>query len=323
MDINLNNLSGKPLFDGLFSAIVPCYNEEEMISIFYDEFLKAIADMNNPDFELIFVDDGSSDSTLEKLRALAEKDNRVHYISFSRNFGKEAAMYAGLKEARGDYIAIMDADLQDPPSLLKEMFKDLINCGFDSVATRRKTREGEPPIRSFGARLFYSIFNACSKLQFKEGARDFRLMKRKVLDAVLQLGEYNRFIKGFYEWVGFKTKWIEFDNVERKAGQTKWDIYQLLAYSIDAFSSFTTVPLKFVSILGGSFCVLSIFAIFFLFVRKILFTNCAVNGWTSMMCVMFFLSGVQLCCLGILGHYASKIYLETKKRPQYILKEKK
>ena len=214
----------------------------------------------------------------------------------------------------------MDADLQDPPSLLKEMFKDVLFCGFDSVATRRRTRAGEPPVRTFFARAFYKVLNFCSPLKFREGARNFRLMNRKVLDAVLQLGEYNRFIKGFYEWVGFKTKWIEFDNVERAAGKTKWSFWQLLAYSLDALSSFSTVPLKIVAGIGGAFCAFSALAIVLLSLRQLMFHN-SVGGWTSMVCILFFLSGIQLCCLGILGHYMSKIYLETKRRPQDILRE--
>lgn len=310
-----------PLFDGLLSVVVPCKNEVEMIPIFYDEFKKVITTMGSPKYEIIFVDDGSTDGTLAEIQKLSQSDSQVKFISFTRNFGKESAMYAGLKSARGDYITIMDADLQDPPTLLPEMFKAILEEGFDSVATRRRTRDGEPPVRTFFAKKFYELLNKVSNLKFVEGARDYRLMTREMLDAVLSLSEYNRFTKGIYEWVGFKTKWIEFDNVERVAGQTKWSLWQLAVYSIDALTSFSTIPLVIVSLLGLAFCVLSAIAIVFLSIRQLLFHNSA-YGWTSMICVIFFLSGIQLFCLGILGQYISKIYTETKRRPHYIVGKK-
>ncbi len=314
-----NNTPAQYSFEGLFSAIVPCKNEEAMIPIFYNEFIRVISQFSNPKFELIFVDDGSTDSTLQKIKDISANDNRVRFISFSRNFGKEAAMYAGLKASKGDYIAIMDADLQDPPSLLPQMFEKIKNC--DCVATRRITRTREPPIRSFFAKVFYKVLNGTSSLNFKEGARDFRLIRRNVLDEILRLEEYNRFVKGMYEWVGFKTEWIEFENCPRVAGKTKWSLWGLTLYSIEAFTSFSTIPLVVVSIVGLSLCILSILAIIFVAIRQLMFHNSAF-GWTSLVCIIFFLSGIQLFCLGILGQYLSKIYLETKKRPIYVVKEK-
>lgn len=310
-----------PLFDGLLSVIVPCKNETEMIASFYAEFEKTIATMGSPNYEIIFVDDGSTDTTLAEIQKLAEKNPQVQYISFTRNFGKESAMYAGLKSAKGDYITIMDADLQDPPSLLPEMFNAILNEGFDSASARRRTRDGEPPVRTFFAKVFYDVLNKLSPLKFVEGARDYRLMTREMLNAVLELCEYNRFTKGIYEWVGYKTKWIEYDNIERPAGQTKWTLWQLAIYSIDALTSFSSVPLILVSFLGIIFCAFSALAIVFLSIRQLIFHNSA-YGWTSMICIIFFLSGIQLFCIGILGQYISKIYLETKHRPHFIIKKK-
>ena len=311
----------KPTFDGLLSVVVPCRDEERALPIFISEFSKVAGQMGNPRFELIFVDDGSSDATADALKKFAADDSRIRYILFSRNFGKEAAMYAGLREARGDFITVMDADMQDPPSLLPQMFDALLNGGYDSVAARRRTRDGEPPARTFCARAFYRVLNALSPLKFTEGARDFRLMTRRVLDAVLELPEYNRFTKGIYEWVGFKTKWIEYDNVERSAGRTKWSFFGLAVYSLDALTSFSTVPLAVAAVAGIAFCALSSVAIVFLAIRQLIFHNSAF-GWTSMVCILFFLSGLQLFCLGVLGQYMSKIYLETKRRPHYIVAEK-
>ncbi len=308
----------KPAFSGLFSAIVPCKNEQEMIPIFYDEFLRAMQSMSSENFELIFVDDGSEDSTLDEIKKLAQLDERVRFISLSRNFGKEAAMFAGFEAAQGDYIAVLDADLQDPPALLPEMFKLIEDC--DCVATRRCTRDNEPPARSFFARVFYKVLNSISSLKFREGARDFRLMRRHVLTEILRLGEFNRFTKGFYEWVGFKTKWIDFENKPRVAGKTKWSLWGLTRYSVEAISSFSTIPLAIVAIVGVGFCALSAVAIIFVSIRQILFHN-SVSGWTSLVCILCFLSGLQLFCLGIMGHYISKIYLETKRRPIYIIRE--
>lgn len=304
----------------LLSIIVPCKNEEQAVPIFYSEFLKVAEKMGEINFEIIFVEDGSTDNTLGIIRDMSAKDPRVRYISFSRNFGKEAAMSAGLKYSMGDYLAIMDADLQDPPQLLPQMFKKMEESGCDCVAARRRTRDGEPKIRSFLARSFYKILNSTSDLKFTEGARDYRLMKRRVVDAIMELPEYNRFLKGIYEWVGFKTEWVEFDNVERCAGETKWTLFQLCVYSLNALTSFSTVPLAIAAIVGILFCIFSSAAIILLSVRQLIFHNSA-YGWTSMVCIIFFLCGLQLFCLGMIGQYAAKIYMETKKRPQYIISE--
>ncbi len=304
----------------LLSIIVPCKNEEQAVPIFYSEFLKVAEKMGEINFEIIFVEDGSTDNTLGIIRDMSAKDPRVRYISFSRNFGKEAAMSAGLKYSMGDYVAIMDADLQDPPQLLPQMFKKMEESGCDCVAARRRTRDGEPKIRSFLARSFYKILNSTSDLKFTEGARDYRLMKRRVVDAIMELPEYNRFLKGIYEWVGFKTEWVEFDNVERCAGETKWTLFQLCVYSLNALTSFSTVPLAIAAIMGILFCIFSSAAIILLSVRQLIFHNSA-YGWTSMVCIIFFLCGLQLFCLGMIGQYAAKIYMETKKRPQYIISE--
>ena len=304
----------------LLSIIVPCKNEEQAVPIFYSEFLKVAEKMGEINFEIIFVEDGSTDNTLGIIRDMSAKDPRVRYISFSRNFGKEAAMSAGLKYSMGDYVAIMDADLQDPPQLLPQMFKKMEESGCDCVAARRRTRDGEPKIRSFLARSFYKILNSTSDLKFIEGARDYRLMKRRVVDAIMELPEYNRFLKGIYEWVGFKTEWVEFDNVERCAGETKWTLFQLCVYSLNALTSFSTVPLAIAAIVGILFCIFSSAAIILLSVRQLIFHNSA-YGWTSMVCIIFFLCGLQLFCLGMIGQYAAKIYMETKKRPQYIISE--
>ena len=299
---------------------MPCKNEEQAVPIFYSEFLKVAEKMGKINFEIIFVEDGSTDNTLGIIRDMSAKDPRVRYISFSRNFGKEAAMSAGLKYSMGDYVAIMDADLQDPPQLLPQMFKKMEESGCDCVAARRRTRDGEPKIRSFLARSFYKILNSTSDLKFTEGARDYRLMKRRVVDAIMELPEYNRFLKGIYEWVGFKTEWVEFDNVERCAGETKWTLFQLCVYSLNALTSFSTVPLAIAAIVGILFCIFSSAAIILLSVRQLIFHNSA-YGWTSMVCIIFFLCGLQLFCLGMIGQYAAKIYMETKKRPQYIISE--
>jgi glucosyltransferase len=307
-------------YDGLLSVIVPCKSEAQALPIFYAEFLRVMKEMGNPDFELIFVEDGSTDNTLEILRTMSKEDARVRYISFSRNFGKEAAMCAGMKYSAGDYLTIMDADLQDPPSLLPQMFAKMKETGCDCVATRRKNREGEPKLRSFLARAFYKVLNSTSDLKFTEGARDYRLIKRKVADEIMKLPEYNRFLKGIYEWVGFKTEWIEFDNIERCAGQTKWSLPQLCVYSLNALTSFSTVPLAIAAIVGILFCLLSSAAIILLSIRQLIFHNSA-YGWTSLVCIIFFLCGLQLFCLGMIGQYAAKIYLETKNRPQYIVSE--
>lgn len=299
------------------SIVVPCYNEEESLPYFYDEIIRVAKEMKKIEFEFLFINDGSKDKTLEVLRNLAKKDKRVRYISFSRNFGKEAGMYAGLKEATGDYICVMDADLQDPPALLPSMYESIINEDYDSVATRRVSRAGEPPIRSFFARLFYKLINKISKADIVDGARDFRLMTRQMVDAIVSMEEYNRFSKGIFGWVGFNTKWIEFENVERVAGETKWSFWKLFLYSLEGIVAFSTIPLSIAFMLGILFCV---FAVVFIIVRTWIFGD-PTSGWPSLVCIMFLVSGVQLCCTGILGQYLSKTYLETKKRPIYIVKE--
>ncbi|MBQ4307595.1 MAG: glycosyltransferase family 2 protein [Lachnospiraceae bacterium] len=306
----------------LLSAIVPCYNEELNIRPFYDEFIR-----NRPffedkqlDYELIYVDDGSSDSTAANVRALASDDPRVHLVSFSRNFGKEAAMYCGLKEAKGDYVAIMDCDLQDPPSLLPELF-GYLEEGFDQAATRRSTRTGEPPVRSFFARMFYRLINRFSDTEIVDGARDYRLMKRIVVDAILSLTEYNRFSKGIFSWVGFSTKWVEYENIERARGDTKWSFWKLFSYAIDGIAAFTTAPLKLATVLGVGFSLLSVAMIIFIIIRKLVFGD-PTAGWPSLVCILFFISGVQMLCLGAVGKYLEKTYLEVKNRPVYIVREK-
>jgi len=300
------------------SLIVPCYNEEEVLPILYDEVNAVTRVMKEQEFELLFVDDGSKDNTLDILKQLHEKDERVKIISFSRNFGKEAAIYAGLQNAAGDYVALIDADLQDPPKLIPEMYSAIKNDGFDCVATRRATREGEPPIRSLFARAFYKLMNKMSKTETVDGARDFRLMSRKVVDAVLSMGEYNRFSKGIFGWVGFKTKWISYENIERAAGTTKWSFWKLLIYALDGILAFSTVPLIISSFVGLLFC----FAAFVMIIAIIVKTSVVgepVAGYPSMVCIMFFIGGVQLFCFGILGQYMSKMYMEGKKRPIYIV----
>jgi len=305
----------------LLSVIVPCYNEEENVECFYEELLKLESFFTQKELELeiIYVDDGSKDSTVPKVRSLHQKDERVHLVSFSRNFGKEAGMYAGLQKAKGDYVVIMDADLQDPPSLLPEMFS-YIEQGYDSVATRRVTRKGEPPIRSFFARLFYKIMNKISKTEIVDGARDYRLMTRQVVDAILAMCEYNRFTKGIYGWVGYQTKWLEYENVERAHGETKFNFWKLFLYSIEGITAFSTVPLAIASFMGVLFCIAAFAAIVFLIIKNLIYHD-PVAGWPSLVCIILLVSGVQLFCLGIVGQYLSKTYLEVKRRPIYLVKE--
>lgn len=304
----------------LISLIVPCYNEEQALPSFWKE-ASAVADaMTDVDVEFIFVNDGSRDGTLELLRQLAQADSRVKYLSFSRNFGKEAAMYAGFTHAKGDYTAVMDADLQDPPALLPELLKAVREEGYDSAATRRVTRKGEPPIRSFFARMFYKIINRMSDVDIVDGARDFRLMNRKFLNALLAMTERNRFSKGLFGWVGFKTKWIAFENVERVAGETKWSFWKLFKYSIEGLVAFTTTPLVMASFVGTLFCIISLAATVFFFVRKLLFGD-PVTGWASTVCIITFLGGIQLFFLGIFGQYMAKTYLEVKNRPLFLIAE--
>lgn len=304
------------------SVVVPCYNEQEAIPYFYEEINKVINTMNsNAEFEFLFVNDGSKDDTLNVLRELGKTDTRVKYISFSRNFGKEAAMYAGLKEANGDYIAIMDADLQDPPSLLPEMFACLEEGTYDCVATRRVTRKGEPKIRSFFAKLFYKIMNAISNTEVVDGARDFRLMTKQMVDAIIEIGEYNRFSKGIFGFVGFNTKWLEYENIERVAGKTKWSFWKLFLYSIDGFTAFSTKPLILSTIVGIIFCLIALIMIVIIIGKTLIFGD-PVGGWPSLACIVLFVGGIQLFCSGISGQYLAKTYLEVKHRPIYIVKER-
>ena len=297
------------------SVIVPCYNEEEAAPIFYREFLKRTAEMDCQG-EFGFVDDGSKDGTLADFRAL-----RAHFISFSRNFGKESAMYAGLEAATGDYVAIMDVDLQDPPEMLPGMLQSIEEEGYDCVATRRVTRKGEPPIRSFFARQFYRLINRISKTEIVDGARDFRLMTRQMVDSILSLKEVSRFSKGIFSWVGYRTKWLEYENVERVAGETKWNFWKLFLYSIDGITAFSTAPLAIASITGVVFCGVSILLLLYFFIKTLIWGD-PVAGFPAMICIILFLGGIQLFCVGILGQYLSKTYLETKRRPIYIAREK-
>ena len=304
----------------LISVVVPCYNEEEVLPLFYREMSRVADQMSGYAFEFLFVDDGSKDGTMKVVKELAEQDERVKFVSFSRNFGKEAAMYAGFSHAKGDYVTLMDADLQDPPALLPEMVKAVEEEGYDSVATRRVTRKGEPPIRSFFARRFYALMRLISKTEIVDGARDYRLMTRQFVDSLLELGEYNRFSKGLYGWVGYKTKWLEYENVERAAGETKWSFWKLLLYSIEGIVAFSEAPLAIAAVSGLLFCFTAFVFIVFIVARTLMFGD-PVAGWPSLICVILLIGGIQLFCMGILGKYLSKTYLEVKKRPIYICKE--
>ena len=310
----------------LLSVIVPCYNEESALPYFYEEMTKTIVDFNKTykdvEFEMLFIDDGSSDDTLKIVKELQEKDERVHFVSFSRNFGKEAGIYAGLENSKGDYVVIMDADLQDPPDLLKDMYKAITEEGYDSAATRRVTRKGEPPIRSFCARCFYKLINRMIDFEIVDGARDYRIMTRTMVNAILDMKEYNRFTKGIYGWIGFKTKWFSYENVARVAGETKWNFWKLLMYSIEGVVGFTTAPLTLAVITGLAFTFLAIVMIIFIICRTLIYGD-PTNGWPSLICIIVFLGGVQLFCIGIVGEYLAKTYLETKSRPIYIAREKK
>ena len=303
------------------SIVVPCYNEEKAIPLFYEETEKTLKEFNDTEFEYIFVDDGSNDKTMEVLKNLKEKDNKVKYISFSRNFGKEAAIYAGLEHTSGNIVTLMDADLQDPPHLLKDMYKAIKEEGFDAVGTRRVSRKGEPIIRSFFARLFYKLMNKISKVQMVDGARDYVLMTRPVVDAILSLKEYNRFSKGLFNFVGFKIKWIEYENAKRVAGETKWSFWKLFGYAIEGFTAFSTAPLTFASFIGMLFCIISFLLIIAIIVKTLIIGD-PTSGWPSLVCIIFMVSGIQLFSLGIIGQYLSRTYLEVKKRPVYIVKEK-
>lgn len=308
----------------LLTVIVPCYNEEEAVPYFYEEMCRTVEEFHRrwPQmaFEFLFVDDGSRDGTMRVVKALREKDERVRYVSFSRNFGKEAAIYAGLEKSRGDYVVLMDADLQDPPGLLPEMFAALCEEGYDSAATRRSTRKGEPPVRSFFARCFYRLINKMSKTEIVDGARDYRIMTRKMADAILSMGEYNRFTKGIYGWVGFSTKWISYENVERVAGETKWSFWKLFLYSLEGIVAFSTVPLALAAVLGMLMLIFAFLLIVFIICRTLIFGD-PTSGWPSMVCIIVFIGGIQLFSVGIMGQYLAKTYMETKHRPIYISRE--
>ncbi len=302
----------------LISLVVPCYNEQEALHPFMQELSRVLGEMEGVTAEVILVNDGSSDNTQEVMREVAQQYPIVRWLSFSRNFGKEAAILAGLREAKGDYAAVMDADLQDPPSLLPDMLKAVREEGYDCAGTRRVTRKGEPPIRSFFARRFYRLINSMSSTRLVDGARDFKLLSRKAVDALLSMPEFNRFSKGLYEWIGFRTKWFEFENVERVAGETKWSFWKLFKYSLEGIVAFSTLPLTLSAFLGLLFMLISAIALVSLVVRQYLYHN-SVDGWTSMVCIILLLSGVQLFCFGIFGQYLSKMYMEIKRRPHYIV----
>lgn len=304
----------------MISIIVPCFNEEETLAIFYRETKKVIDIELKMDYEIILIDDGSKDGTLSVMKSLSKADPCVKYISFSRNFGKEAAMYAGLVHAKGEYVTIMDADLQDPPSLLPQMVELLEKEDYDSVATRRSTRDGESVIRSFFAKQFYKIMNRISDAEIKDGARDFRLMKRKMVDAVVSMTEYNRFSKGIFGWIGFKTYWLSYDNVERVAGNTKWSFWKLFRYAIDGLVNFSQAPLYMASWFGIGMTGVSFLAMLGIIIRKLIFGD-PVAGWPSLVCIIIFIGGIQLFCMGVMGQYIAKIYMETKERPHYIIAE--
>ena len=302
------------------SVVVSCYNEEKSLPLFYKEINRVSKIMKYLNFEFIFIDDGSVDKTLDIIKKLAIKDKRVRYISFSRNFGKEAAMYAGLELSKGDYVTLMDVDLQDPPYMLEDMYNAIINDGYDCIATRRVTRKGEPVIRSFFARQFYKIINKLSDIEMVDGARDYRLMTRQMVDAIISMKEYNRYSKGLFSFVGFKTKWLEYENIKRVAGESKWSFWKLFIYAIDGICAFSTKPLVISAVIGFLFFIISFIMIVFIIIKTLLYGD-PVSGWPSLVCIIFMVSGIQLFCMGIMGEYLSKTYLETKKRPIYIVKE--
>lgn len=302
------------------SIVVPMYNEQESLGILYKELNRVTDTLPEYEFEYLFVNDGSSDATLAAIRQLAEKDKRVRYVSFSRNFGKEAALYAGLKNATGDYVATMDADLQDPPALLPQMIAMIEAGDCDNVATRRINRKGEPPIRSFFAKCFYKVMRHLSHIEIADGARDYRLMSRAMVDSIVSVSEYNRFSKGIFAWVGYETKWLEFENVERSAGETKWSFWKLVRYSFDGIINFSDTPIRISSYLGLLLTVLSFVAIIIEVIRALVFGD-PVAGWPSLVCIITFIGGIQLFCMGIMGQYIAKTYMEVKRRPHYIVKE--
>ena len=302
------------------SIVVPMYNEQESLGILYKELNRVTDTLPEYEFEYLFVNDGSSDATLAEIRQLAEKDKRVRYVSFSRNFGKEAALYAGLKNATGDYVATMDADLQDPPAMLPQMIAMIEAGDCDNVATRRVNRKGEPPIRSFFAKWFYKVMRHLSHIEIADGARDYRLMSRAMVDSIVSVSEYNRFSKGIFAWVGYETKWLEFENVERSAGETKWSFWKLVRYSFDGIINFSDTPIRISSYLGLLLTVLSFVAIIIEVIRALVFGD-PVAGWPSLVCIITFIGGIQLFCMGIMGQYIAKTYMEVKRRPHYIVKE--
>ena len=302
------------------SIAVPCYNEEPALDPFFDAVSAVAEQMPGVEFEFLFIDDGSRDRTLEKILELSRRDSRVKYISFSRNFGKEAGIYAGLENATGDYVVIMDADLQDPPALLPEMYRAVTEEGYDCVGSRRVTRKGEPPIRSFFARLFYKLINKMSDAEIVDGARDFQMMNRQVVEAILSMGEYNRFSKGIFGWIGFRKKWLEYENIERVAGETKWSFWKLFLYAIEGIVAFSTTPLVISSVFGLLCCALALVMIVVVIVRTLVFGD-PTSGWPSMVCIMLLLSGIQMLGIGIVGQYLAKTYLETKKRPIYLVRQ--
>lgn len=304
----------------LCSIVVPCYNEEDAILLYYQEMQKIFLKLSEVQFEFVFIDDGSNDHTLQEIKELHKKDKRVHYVSFSRNFGKEAGIYAGLKHSSGDYIVIMDVDLQDSPEMIPQMYDSIQSGKYDCVAARRVNRKGEPPIRSFFARIFYKMINKISKIVIVDGARDYRMMTRQMVDSILSISEYNRFSKGIFGWVGFETKWLSYENRERVVGKTKWNFWKLFTYSLEGIVAFSTIPLSIASFFGLFFCTIAFIGTIFIFVRALLFGD-PVSGWPSMMCIITLLGGIQLLCMGIMGMYLSKTYLECKNRPIYIAKE--
>lgn len=304
----------------LISIVVPCYNEEEAIPLYYDAMKKQMAKMDYVDFEIVFVNDGSKDKSLEIMRDLSKKDKRIRYVSFSRNFGKEAGMYAGLEATTGDFITTMDVDLQDPPELLEEMYKGITEEGHDCVATKSTSRNGYSPLRKLFTKWFYNIIGHISKTEMVAGARDYRLMTRQMVDAILSLKEYNRYSKGLFSFVGFDTKWIEFENQERSAGTTKWNFWKLFSYAVDGIVGFSTEPLLFAAFIGLVLCLIAFIMIIVIIVRTIIWSD-PVAGWPSLACIIFFVGGINLFCTGIIGEYLAKTYLETKKRPIYIVKE--
>ena len=303
------------------SVLVPCYNEEKALPLFYDELVKNINNFpENIEFEILFINDGSKDNTLSVIKELKEKDSRIHYVSFSRNFGKEAAIFAALENSTGDYVTLMDADLQDPPSLLLDMYKAIVEENYDAVGTRRGDRKGEPVIRSFFARCFYKLINKLTDFEMVDGARDFIFIKRKVADAILSLKEYNRYSKGLFSFVGFKVKWLEYQNIKRVAGETKWSFFKLLKYALEGITAFSTTPLLISSFIGLLFCIIS-FLLILVIIFKTLIIGDPTSGWPSLVCIIFMVSGIQLFSLGIIGQYLSKTYLEVKRRPIYIVKD--